>query len=326
MFVVIFICVLFVIGLLVKFRPYFEFPSGRLSRPYDRQRSNPLTSMGDDQFIELAFGRVHYIYRSSTSTNKQTSLNIFVHGFSIPMQIWRNVFQSVVEMDEPCLVFDLYGRGWSDSPNVPMTVDLFVSQLTELLYALNLSYSTYNLFGVSMGGVIVQRFAELYPQRVSKMILCCSAGIQVVQPPKILLSCLSIPLLGATVFKKIMTKPNNKSVRSQWAYPDRDAFREYEKLFRQACDEHPGYLRSLYSTIQSFNFQSIKRPLVNFHGPILILWGDKDTLIPVENAYRYQQLYPHASFKIISGANHSLLIEHGDEAVETIRNFLQQNN
>ena len=326
MCVVTLLVILLLIGLIVKVRPYIEFPSGRLSRPYDRTRSKPLTSMGDDQFIELAFGRVHYIYRSSSSSSQQSSLNVFVHGFSIPMQMWQNVFQSVVEMDEPCLVFDLYGRGWSDAPPHPMTVDLFVSQLTELLYALNLPYATYNLFGVSMGGVIVQRFAELHPQRVSKLILCCSAGLKVVQPPEILLSLLAIPFLGAAIFKKVMTKRDNKAVRSQWAYPDRDAYREFQELFRQACNEHPGYVRSLFSTVRSFDFQSIKRPIENFHRPTLILWGDRDTLVPVENAYRYQHFYPHASLKIIAGANHSLLIEHGDEAADAIRDFLQKNN
>lgn len=318
------VLLLVLIGFLWKIRPIVEFAQGHLSRPDDQKRRNRLRSMGEDQFIELSFGRVHYIYRSGSSSSK--TLNVFVHGFSTPMQMWQKILPAFVEDDQPCLVFDLYGRGWSDAPALPMTVDLFVSQLTELLYALNLPYSTYNLFGVSMGGVIVQRFAQLYPSRVAKLILCCSAGLKVVQPPKYLLALLSFPFLGPMMFKRIMQQTDSPTVRAQWTYPDRQDFREIQDLFQETCREHPGFLRSLYDTVRQFDFQSIQRPIANFHRPILILWGDRDSLIPVENAYRYKELYPHASLKIIPNANHSLLIEHAEECVEAMRSFLSRND
>lgn len=312
------------VGLIYKFRERLAFQYGRLSRPLNPTSTMPLTRMGSDQFIELSFGKVHYIYRPSSRSSSST-LNIFVHGFSIPMEIWQDVFQSLVNDNHSCLVFDLYGRGWSDAPDVPMNVDLFVSQLAELLYALNLPYKNYNLYGVSMGGVIVQRFTELYPSKVSKLVLCCSAGLNLVKPSWILISILSIPILGPMLFKRVMQRADNKSVRSQWAFPDEDEYKQYMKLFQQTCRQHSGYLRSLFSTIVNFNFESALKSIEvieKLNIPILIIWGDKDTLIPVENAYRYHKLYKNSSLTIIPGANHSLLIEHSNEAIETIKTFL----
>jgi pimeloyl-ACP methyl ester carboxylesterase len=313
------------IGLIIKFRQRLAFRHGRLSRPYDDQTSTtPLTKMGTDQFIELSFGKVHYIYRPSTRSSSR--LNIFVHGFSIPMEIWQDVFQSLVNDNHSCLVFDLYGRGWSDAPFVRMNVDLFVSQLAELLYALNLPYEKYHLFGVSMGGVIVQRFTEIYPSKVSKLVLCCSAGLNVVQPTMILMYILSIPILGPMLFKLVMQRGDNKSVRSQWAYPDADEYRKYMKLFQETCKQHPGYLRSLFSTIFHFNFQSASKSvefIEKLKIPILIIWGDKDSLIPVENAYRYHKLYKNSSLTIVPGANHSILIEHSEPVIDAIKTFLR---
>ncbi|CAF2522563.1 unnamed protein product [Rotaria sp. Silwood2] len=313
-------------GFIYKFRERLTFKYGLLSRSCNDTFPLPLTKMGTHQFIELSFGKVHYIYRSSTRTSTSSSkLNIFVHGFSIPMQIWQDVFQSLVDDNHSCLIFDLYGRGWSDAPYVPMNVDLFVSQLAELLYALNLPYEKYNLFGVSMGGVIIQRFTELYPSKVSKLILCCSVGLNVVRPSIFLMSILSIPIIGPMLFKLVMQSGDNKSVRSQWAYPDKDEYKQYQKLFEQACKQHPGYLRSLFSTIFFFNFQlSLKTIefIEQLNIPILIVWGDKDTLTPVENAYRYHQLYKNSLLNIIHGANHSLLIEHSKQAIEAIKPFL----
>ena len=313
-------------GFIVKFRERLAFVRGRAMRQRNRtSTSEALTQMGTDQFIELSFGRVHYIYRPASI--KSSTLNIFVHGFSIPMQIWGDVFQSLANDDRPCLVFDLYGRGWSDAPDVPMNVDLFVSQLAELLYALNLPYEKYNLFGVSMGGVIVQRFTQLYPSKVSKLVLCCSAGLNVVKPPKILMFILSLPVLGPFLFKAVMQRPENKSVRAQWAYPDQEKYREYAQLFHRACQEHPGFLRALFSTIQVFDFHSMTNSaesIAKLNLPTLIIWGDKDSLIPVENAYRYHQFYKQATLCVVQGANHSILVEHSKEAIAAIRTFLKE--
>ncbi|CAF0864539.1 unnamed protein product [Rotaria sordida] len=310
-------------GFIYKFRERLAFKYGRLSRPYNNACVIPLTQMGTDQFIELSFGKVHYIYRSSTKSS--TKLNIFVHGFAIPMQMWQAVFQSLIDDNHSCLIFDLYGRGWSDAPHVPMNVDLFVSQLAELLFALNLPYEKYNLFGVSMGGIIVQRFTELYPSKVSKLILCSSAGLSIIKPSLFLMSILSIPIIGPILFKLVMQRSDNKSVRSQWAHPEKEEYKQYKKLFERMCQQHPGYLRSLFSTIFFFNFQ-LPLETIEFieqlNIPILIIWGDKDTLISVENAYRYHELYKNSLLHIIHGANHSLLIEHSKQAIEVIKPFL----
>ncbi|CAF1434116.1 unnamed protein product [Adineta ricciae] len=315
------------VGLIYKFRDRLGFLSGRLSRQLNSKSSSALTSMDSDEFIELSFGKVHYIYRSSIDPS--STLNVFVHGFSIPMEIWQDVFQSLSNDNQSCLIFDLYGRGWSDAPDVPMNVDLFVSQLVELLFALKLSHEKYNLFGVSMGGYIVQRFTELYPSRVSKLVLCCSAGLNNPKPSPVLLSILSVPVLGPALFKLVMQRGDSDKIRSQWAYPGSDKYKQYVDLFLKACKHHPGYLRSLLSTILYFDFDSALNSIQTVNKlniPILIIWGDKDTLIPVENGYRYHQLYKNSSLTIVPGANHSLLIEHSNEAIRAIKPFLNEKN
>jgi pimeloyl-ACP methyl ester carboxylesterase len=284
-----------------------------------------ITQMGTDQFIELSFGTVHYIYRPSSSSSS-LPLNIFVHGYSTPMEMWQDVFQSLVKDNQPCLVYDLYGRGWSDSPFVAMNIDIFVCQLAELLYALNLPYDKYNLFGVSMGGAIIQRFTELYPNRVEKLILCCPAGLKIVKPSKILMLILSIPIFGAMIFKFAIKLENEKKDRLSWAYPNSEIYRNYKKLFQSGCQQHPGYLRALFSTLIHFDFESSLKSIEvisKLNLPILVIWGDKDPLIPIENAYRYHQLYKTSTLSIIPGATHMLLLEHSEPMIDAIKSFLK---
>ncbi|CAF4026816.1 unnamed protein product, partial [Adineta steineri] len=254
LFIIFFIILISVI--LFKLHDRLTFQRGRLQRPYDRTSNKALTQMGTDQFIELSFGTVHYIYHPTSSSSSSLPLNVFVHGYSTPMEMWQDVFQALVKDNQPCLVYDLYGRGWSDSPHVPMNIDIFVCQLAELLYALNLPYKDYNLYGVSMGGAIIQRFTELYPSKVRKLILCCSAGLKLVKPSKILLFILSMPIIGPIAFKYSMQNTNEKRNRSEWAFPDSDKRQQYMKLFRSGWQQHPGYLRALLSTVTNFDFES----------------------------------------------------------------------
>ena len=325
MFVVISLIVLAGAGLLVKFRTRLTFPSGRLSRVNGETNvDNSSLAMGSDQFIELSFGKVHYIYRPS-SKKSSSELNIFVHGYSIPMEMWRNVYLALVADDRPCLVFDLYGRGWSDAPDTSMIVDLFVGQIAELLFALNVPYEKYNLFGISMGGKIVQRFTQLYPSKIARLTLCCSVGLNDVKPSKILLCLLSTPILGGFLFKLVMKNSDNKSVRAQWSFPDRDEYRQYQNLFKRTCRDHPGFLRSLLKTVLEFDFiltEDSIASIAQHRIPTLILWGEQDVLTPVQNAYKYHRLYQHSSLRVIKGANHSLLIEHPKETIEAIQEFL----
>jgi pimeloyl-ACP methyl ester carboxylesterase len=318
--VVILICII-----IFKFRERLTFQYGRLTRPHDRTMTKSITQMGPDQFIELSFGTVHYIYRPSSL--RSLPLNIFVHGYSTPMEMWQDIFQSLVKDNQPCLVYDLYGRGWSDSPHIPMNIDIFVCQLAELLYALNLPYEKYNLFGVSMGGAIVQRFTELYPSKVSKLVLCCSAGLNLVKPAKILFFILSIPMIGPIVFKFVMQRRNEKKERLSWAFPDNGKYKQHKELFQSGCQQHPGFLRALFSTLTSFDFEASLKSIeviAKLNIPILIIWGDKDDLIPVDNAYRFHQLYKNSSLTIVPGATHMILLEHSEQIIDPIRAFLKK--
>lgn len=281
--------------------------------------------MGADKFIELSFGTVHYIYHPGAPA---LPLNIFVHGYSTPMEMWQYIFPVFANANQPCLVFDLYGRGWSDCPDVPMNVDIFVSQLAELLYALNLPYEKYNLFGVSMGGAIIQRFTELHPSKVSKLILCCAAGLNLNKPSKARMFLLSLPIFGPMVFKYIMTHHDDDKERLQWAFPDKEQYEFAKRLFRLGWQQHPGYLRALFSTVTNFDFESSLTSIefiAKLNIPVLIIWGDKDKLIPVNNAYRYHQLYKNSSLTIIPGGTHMILLEHYETIIDATRKFFEEN-
>ena len=57
--------------------------------------------------------------------------------------------------------------------------------------------------------------------------------------------------------------------------------------------------------------------------PTLIVWGDRDAVIPVTHAHVAHELMPDSRLEIIGGAGHFVPIEQPDIVAALLRDFLQ---
>tara|TARA_B100000768_G_scaffold60268_1_gene58322 strand:+ start:2094 stop:2504 length:411 start_codon:yes stop_codon:yes gene_type:complete len=57
--------------------------------------------------------------------------------------------------------------------------------------------------------------------------------------------------------------------------------------------------------------------------PILILWGAQDLLIPVENAYKFQEDLPNNTLVILENTGHTPMEESPLESLAPVLNFLK---
>ena len=65
------------------------------------------------------------------------------------------------------ITYDQYGRGFSDRPEAPLTLEVLRQQLEELLDHLNIHTAV--LYGVSLGAAVAARFAAVAPARVAAL-------------------------------------------------------------------------------------------------------------------------------------------------------------
>ena len=97
--------------------------------------------------VELKYGATHY----ELIGNDTADTVVLVHGFSTPNTIWDKNVNSLLAAGFRVLRFDLYGRGFSDRPELNYTLDVFVEQLKELSETLKIK-KPFHLVGISMGG------------------------------------------------------------------------------------------------------------------------------------------------------------------------------
>jgi pimeloyl-ACP methyl ester carboxylesterase len=82
---------------------------------------------------------------------------------------WALVQPEVARFTTVCS-YDRGGLGWSDATSLPRTPSNLARELHALLESAELA-APYMLVGHSFGGLVVQRFASLYPGEVSGLVL-----------------------------------------------------------------------------------------------------------------------------------------------------------
>lgn len=92
---------------------------------------------------------------------------IIVHGATLGSMAYQGYVPSLVKQGWRVIIYDQYGRGFSDRPDVPLSIDLLRAQLLQLMDALEIDQA--HLFGISLGGAVIARFGAAHGARVKSL-------------------------------------------------------------------------------------------------------------------------------------------------------------
>jgi len=249
------------------------------------------------QFVKLPLGVVHY----ELSGPDKAPTVVLVHGFSVPYYIWDPTFEALTQSGFRVLRYDLYGRGFSDRPEKTYNLELFVTQLEDLLPALNIQ-GPVDLVGLSMGGPIVARFANNHPDQVRSLTLI-DPEVAPVSTQRIFP--LNIPLVGEyfmTVYIAPVELP--KTQLDDFYRPER--FPDWEAMYRIQL-QYKGFRRAILSTIRALpgmdslvEYGAVGRQNL----PALLIWGREDKSVSSTDMQQLVKLIPGIDYNIIEEAGH----------------------
>ena len=268
------------------------------------------------QFIKLSDGVVHYEI-NGTDTGQAV---VLIHGFTTPYFVWDHNYKDLVNAGFRVLRYDLYGRGFSERPDVVYDRDLYDRQLVELLQRLKIKLPVH-LAGLSMGGAIAVNFADRHPEMVSKMALFAPAGFPIEEPATVKLA--KLPVIGEYIMALTGDRIILAGIRKSFVHPEN--LSAFENKFKVQM-QYRGYQKALLSTLRHMHMHqlgSIYHRVGKLKKPVLLIWGTKDAVLPFHNSDKVKEAVPNLIFHAIDGGGHNSNYEHAVMANPVLISFFR---
>ena len=247
-------------------------------------------------FIKLTNG---YTYYESQNINNKDLL-VFVHGFSVPSYIWDLTYNESIDRGYGVIKLDLFGRGYSDNPDMIYNDRLFADQVIELLDSLKINKKVL-LVGLSNGGRVISDIATRHYDKIKKLIYVSPSGFHDKN---------DTPDTSAITDKDINDFIINefptiaKGQLSDFKYPQNFAGYwdvKYEKLLK-----YKGFARAIISTAKNnYLLDEINAKIGSSELPLFAIWGDSDSVLPFNKIERkIFKIMPKLNLFIIEDSGH----------------------
>lgn len=249
------------------------------------------------RFLELTLGRVYYLEEGPPEGPPV----VLVPGLSVPAFVWDPTVPALTAGGSHVVRYDIYGRGWSDRPDVSYDLDLHDRQLSELVDRL-FPRRPVDLVGLSMGALIAATYVARRPDRVRKLVLMGPAGLPFEAPLAVRL--LYVPALGDYLMRVRGETQLWASTRASFRLPER--FPDFEGRYREQM-RFRGFKRAVLSSYRRMPLGDLTetyRRVQEIGRPVLVVWGKDDRICPYRNRDRLRQLIPGAAFLDVDDAGH----------------------
>lgn len=257
--------------------------------------------------MELSTVRVHgheIAYRSAG----EGPVVLLVHGMAGSSATWKPVMP-LLAPHVTAIAPDLPGHGRSDKPRGDYSLGASASFLRDFITALG--HDRVTVVGQSLGGGIAMQFCYQYPERIERLVLVGSGGLgeEVMSILKVL-AAPGVDLLMTPAFLPFFRDAGNAVGRGLAKIGLRPSPQAFEMWRAYASLTEPSTRSAFVQTL---------RAVVDTHGqrvsahdklylsarvPSMVVWGDKDPVIPVSHAYAAHEAMPASRLEIFEGCGH----------------------
>jgi pimeloyl-ACP methyl ester carboxylesterase len=239
---------------------------------------------------------------------------LLIMGLAYPSQMWYRM-RPLLASRYRTLALDNRGIGRSDVPPGPYPIALMASDAAAVLDAAGIDSA--HLFGVSMGGMIVQEFALQYPKRVLSLILGCTAAGG---PTAVRAESDAIQML---MTREKMSREQAAEAAVPFIYDPatpRARIDEDITIRRPWFPSPEGYAAQLQGILA---WEAYSR-LSGISAPTLVIHGESDRLVPPGNAKLIAERIPGAKLVMIPHASHLFLTDQTQVSHRAILQFLNE--
>lgn len=280
--------------------------------------SGDLPHSDKSRFVSVDGIRIHYQEFGSLPAVADV---VLIHGYTASVYVWKTVAPMLAAAGLRVIALDLPGFGYSQKPK---NFDYSISSQARIVerFMDRLGIGRPVVVGSSYGGAVAATLALDYPERVAKLILVDPVTND---DPKRhpVLRLAAIPGIGEVItpfladarmfhrsrMKKTIAQPNQRLITKD----------RIEAIRRPlaAADAH----YSLLATSRNWYAERIERDAALLNQPTLIIWGEDDRVIPIENGHRLHNALLHSRMVVIKDCGHVPMEEKPEIFVNLVAEF-----
>ena len=229
--------------------------------------------------------------------NKKGQALVLLHGWGQNIQMMKMIGDKYPKND--VVIIDFPGHGKSETPKEVWTLNDFTDMVYELLKSLKIKNPI--LIGHSFGRKVALIYASKYETK--KLILFGSPFKVKISPNN----------LKIRILKKIKTLPGMEKI-SEIAkkYMGSEDYRNASPIMREIMVEH----------VNTDITEKVKR----IKCPCIIIWGDKDEAVPIEDAYELSTYIKNSAVIKYEGCTHYAYLERLGQTISIIDSFIGDEN
>lgn len=265
-----------------------------------------------DQFLNIGAARV----RVRIEGQQDAPVIIMNHGFTHSLETWDGWVASLKD-DYRIVRYDLAGHGLTgpdpEMRYAPLERATFLGDLMDVL-----EIERAVVVGNSLGGLVAWRFASTNPDRVDALVLVAPGVFSI---NGVADEAVPVPL-PLRIF--LMTAPKSAMREAaERVYGDGSKVTDATVERMRDMIRRRGNGAALVDALNEFTMPDPTKDLQSLATPTLVLWGDEDAIIPVEQGKHMTALMPNAKLIKLPGVGHVAQEEAPDKTSGDVRAFLK---
>jgi pimeloyl-ACP methyl ester carboxylesterase len=282
--------------------------------PWDSQPLDEWTRVHAPGYtVKLAGRQTHFVRRGAGPPV------LLVHGFNLDHATWLANIDPLARHLTVHAV-DLWGAGYSARGPFDWGFDLFAEQIRLLLD--HLGIEAVHLVGHSMGGGACLALAAAHPERVGRMVLVDSVGIQ--RSPTLRERLFRLPRLPELLLALPTDRIRRSNLLDLWVHdPELLTPEVYARLTRH--QKIGGTTAAALAILRRDFFNTLGGEIdavARHRIPTMLVWGRHDRAVPIEAGWTMHGRIPGSRFEVFDRSSHLPNFDEPDRFNDLVVGFL----
>jgi pimeloyl-ACP methyl ester carboxylesterase len=252
---------------------------------------------------------------------------VLIHGITSSSQTWDDVIP-LLARDHRIVAPDLMGHGKSAKPRGDYSLGAYATGVRDVMTALG--HRRYTVVGHSLGGGVAMQLAYQFPARVERLVLVSSGGLG--RDVHLLLRAASLPgsewvlpLLSAGFVRDAgIAVGRALAAVGLKLGPD---LQEITRGFGSLADHEAraAFVHTVRSVIDPTGqrVDARDRLYLSQEMPSLIVWGERDPIIPAEHGRGAHELMPGSRLELFEDAGHFPYLDEPNRFADLLSDFIR---